>query len=595
MANTSIDLVGLDFNTIKTNLKTYLKNNTSFKDLDFEASNINVLLDVLSYNTYLNSFYTNMVASEMFIDTAQLRDSIVSHAKSLNYTPRSFVSAIADISLSITPSTSVSNVLIPKGTTFTSRVGSNTFSFSTDQNLVLNTSNNGTFSSNLSIYEGSYLTDSFVMNYSNTTQRFVLSNPTVDTSSISVTVIEDNGDTSLFYNKTDTLINLNSLSRIYFIEAAENQQYELRFGDNIFGRKPKDGSVIVAEYRTSSGELPNGASSFLNDGSIDGHSNVSITTINNASGGSINETIESIRYNAPRSFQSQGRAVTTSDYENLLVTNFPEIENITAYGGENLVPPQFGKVFISVDVKNADGTPENRIEAYRTFIKDKTPVSIEPIFVNPEFMYIDIVTSVNYNINLTSKLSNDIKTLVQSKISSFNTTYLNGFKKTFYFSKLVSEIDKADTSILSNFTQARAFKTLNPSLNTKQSFYVDFGFTFIQETGIDMTVEEVHYGHTITSSAFTYDGNRSIFVDDTNGKIFIASLTGGLAEIVKEIGTVDYINGIVTINNITISAYEGSGIKIYSKSKLNDITSSKNVILSINDQDVSVLVTPLKV
>jgi hypothetical protein len=291
MANTSIDLVGLDFQTIKTNLKTYLKNNTAFKDVDFEGSNINTLVDLLSYNTYLNSFYTNMVASEMFIDTAQLRDSVISHAKSLNYTPRSFVSATAEIGLTVTPSSPTTNIVIPKGTTFTSRVGSNTYTFSTSSNEVINTSNNGVFTANIMLYEGTYIADSFTMNYSNTSQRFVLSNPTIDTGSVSVTVIEDGGSTTLAYTKTETLIGLTSLTRAYFVEAAENQQYEVRFGDNVFGRKPRDGSVIVVEYRTSSGELPNGASTFLNDGNIDTHANVSISTISSATGGAINETI----------------------------------------------------------------------------------------------------------------------------------------------------------------------------------------------------------------------------------------------------------------------------------------------------------------
>ena len=394
MANTSIDLVGLDFQTIKTNLKTYLKNNTAFKDVDFEGSNINTLVDLLSYNTYLNSFYTNMVASEMFIDTAQLRDSVVSHAKSLNYTPRSFVSASAEIGLTVTPSSPTTNIVIPKGTTFTSRVGSNTYTFSTSSNEVINTSNNGVFTANVMLYEGTYIADSFTMNYSNTSQRFVISNPTIDTGSVSVTVIEDGGSTTLAYTKTETLIGLTSLTRAYFVEAAENQQYEVRFGDNVFGRKPRDGSVIVVEYRTSSGELPNGASTFLNDGNIDTHANVSITTISSATGGAINETIESIRYNAPRNFQVQGRAVTATDYETILKANFGDIQSISAYGGEDLVPPQFGKVFISVDVQNADGTPANRIKTFGDFIKDKTPLTVDVVFVDPQFMYVKIVSDI---------------------------------------------------------------------------------------------------------------------------------------------------------------------------------------------------------
>jgi hypothetical protein len=595
MANTSIDLVGLDFQTIKTNLKTYLKNNSAFKDVDFEGSNINTLIDLLSYNTYLNSFYTNMVASEMFIDTAQLRDSVVSHAKSLNYTPRSFVSASAEISLSITPSTPVTNVVIPKGTTFTSRVGSNTYTFSTAANEVLTNSNNGVFTTNLSIYEGSYVADSFTMNYSNTSQRFVISNPTIDNGSVSVSVIEDGGATTLSYTLTDTLIGVGQLSRVYFIEAAENQQYEIRFGDGVFGRKPKDSSVIIVEYRTSSGELPNGASTFLNDGNIDSHSNVAITTVSSAVGGDVNETIESIRYNAPRNFQVQGRAVTASDYETLLKSKFGDIQSISAYGGETLVPPQFGKVFISVDVMNADGTPQNRIKTFSDYIKDKTPLTVDVVFVDPAFMNVQVVTNVKYNTNATNQQSTDIKTAVLAKINNYNTQNLEGYKKTVFYSQLTREIDSADPSIVSNDTTIKAINTIVPATNINQSYEIVFGFPFEQETGVTLATQERHYGHTIQSSAFTYDGKRSILVDDTEGTVYVAKLTSGIVEITKAIGSVDYAEGIVSINNLNVSSFEGSGLKIYARSASKDFSSTKNVILSIKDEDISVTVTPVKI
>jgi hypothetical protein len=594
MANTSIDLVGLDFQTIKTNLKTYLKNNSAFKDVDFEGSNINTLVDLLSYNTYLNSFYTNMVASEMFIDTAQLRDSVISHAKSLNYTPRSFVSATAEIGLTVTPSSPTTNIVIPKGTTFTSRVGSNTYTFSTSSNEVINTSNNGVFTANIMLYEGTYIADSFTMNYSNTSQRFVMSNPTIDTGSVSVTVIEDGGSTTLAYTKTETLIGLTSLTRAYFVEAAENQQYEVRFGDNVFGRKPRDGSVIVVEYRTSSGELPNGASTFLNDGNIDSHANVSISTISSATGGAINETIESIRYNAPRNFQVQGRAVTATDYETILKANFGDIQSISAYGGEDLVPPQFGKVFISVDVQNADGTPANRIKTFSDFIKDKTPLTVDVVFVDPQFMYVKVVSDIKYNVNATTKLSSDIRTAVLSKISAHNTTNLEGFKKTIFYTKLTKDIDSADDSIVSNDTEIRAIKVITPSTNIDQSYDIIFGFSFQSETGVVLNTDEYHYGHTIQSSPFTYEGYRSILVDDTRGLVYVAKLTSGVVEIKKVVGAVDYTNGIVTIQNLNVSDYEGTGIKIYARSNAKDFSSTKNVILAIKDEDVTVTVTPVK-
>ena len=595
MANTSIDLVGLDFQTIKTNLKTYLKNNSSFKDVDFEGSNINTLIDLLSYNTYLNSFYTNMVASEMFIDTAQLRDSVVSHAKSLNYTPRSFVSASAEISISVTPSAPDTNVVIPKGTTFTSRVGSNTYTFSTSATEVINTSNNGVFTANLMLYEGTYIADSFTMNYSNTSQRFVLSNPTIDTSSISVTVIEDGGSSTLAYTKSDTLIGITSTTKSYFVEAAENQQYEIRFGDGVFGRKPKDGSVIVVEYRTSSGELPNGASTFLNDGNIDTHANVSIRTISSAAGGAINETVESIRYNAPRNFQVQGRAVTTSDYETILKSNFADIQSISAYGGETLEPPAFGKVYISVDIYNADGTPQNRINAFSNFIKDKTPVSIDVVFVEPQFMYAEITTNVKYNVNATSKLSGDIKSLVAAKISQFGLDNLDGFNKTLYYSKLTEAIDSADPSIISNNTDVTAVFYAPVTYGVESSFTLDYGFEILQETGVSLTTAEKHYGHNVTTSPFTYFGNRALIVDDSIGGLFVAKYVGSDVEVVKQVGNVDYNRGLITLNNIVVESTEHSiGLEFYVRSKDRDFSSTKNKILKIKEDEINVTVTPVK-
>jgi hypothetical protein len=444
------------------------------------------------------------------------------------------------------------------------------------------------------LYEGTYIADSFTMNYSNTSQRFVLSNPTIDTGSVSVTVIEDGGSTTLDYTKTETLIGLTSLTKAYFVEAAENQQYEVRFGDNVFGRKPKDGSVIVVEYRTSSGELPNGASTFLNDGNIDTHANVSIATISSAAGGAINETIESIRYNAPRNFQVQGRAVTATDYETILKANFGDIQSISAYGGEDLVPPQFGKVFISVNVQNAEGTPANRIKTFSDFIRDKTPLTVDVVFEDPQFMYVKVDSNVKYNVNATSKLSSDIRTAVLSKISSFNTTNLEGFKKTIFYSKLTKDIDSADDSIVSNDTEIRAIKIIEPTTNIDQSFEINFGFQLESETGVVLDTSEFHYGHTIQSSPFTFNGNRSILVDDTRGILFVARLSGGIVTIEKAVGVVDYLNGIVTIQNLSVSEYEGSGIKIYARSYTKDFSSNKNVILAIKNEDVTVTVTPVK-
>ena len=594
MANTNIDLVGLDFTSLKNNLKTFLKNNTQFKDLNYEGSNMSVLLDVLAYNTYLNAFYTNMVASEMFLDSAQLRDSVVSHAKELNYTPRSFVSAKATISVSITPSTNVSSVFIPKYTSFTSRVGSNTFTFVTKDSYIP-IANGASFVQTLDVFEGSIKNETFVVNYSNTSQRFVLSNPTVDTSSLDVTIYEDNGQTTLIYTQAATLYNIGSDSRVFFIQAAQNQQYEIIFGDGVFGRKPKDGSTIVAKYRACSGELPNGARIFNIDGPVDGHSNVSVTTVSESSGGMVSEPLESIRYNAPRSFQTQNRAVTAIDYETLLRTQFGEIQAISVFGGEESDPPQYGKVFVSVDVANADGAPDLRKKEYLDFIKDKTPLSMQVNFVDPVFLYASIDTTVQFDVNMTTKSTNDIETLVQAAISSFNTTKLSDFKKNLYYSQLTSAIDKADTSIIGNDTVVKLIARVSPRTNVSYPFSVSVNNKIVSEEGKKIELAEPHYGHGLTSSYFTFQGSRCSLVDDSLGNVFIALQEGETIRVISAIGTIDYEKGKMTINDtFLISAYEGNYIELIFKTSSKNIESKNNVILNIDSLDVNVTAIGIK-
>ncbi len=595
MANNSIDLVGLDFATLKNNLKTFLKNNTQFKDINFEGSNINVLLDLLAYNTYLNGFYTNMVASEMFLDTSQLRDSIVSHAKELNYTPRSFSSSKATITINITPTTSVGAISIPKYTTFTSRVGSNTYTFSTDDSLIITNSNNGVFSTTTDVYEGLIVSETFVMNQSNTSQRFVLSNPTIDVESINVNVYEDSGQTVIPYTKSQKLIGITSTSKVFFIQAAENNQYELVFGDGVFGRRPKDGSNIVVKYRASSGELPNGASIFTADGSIDGHSNVSVVTLSSASLGSVAETVESIRFNAPRNFQVQDRAVTASDYEVLLKTRYPEIQAISVYGGEDASPPQFGKVFISVDVANATGASLSSKLAYKEYILDKTPLSVDVDFVDLDFMYVQVTSDVQYNINTTVKTSADIRTLVQGAISSYNTTNLNDFKSTLYYSNLVKQIDQCDPSVVSNDTSVTAIRRINPALNQPVNVLVDFQNPLAINTTLRTQQTDQHYGHTITSTQFLYNNVYCILVDDALGNVFVSARSGDFITVLKQVGTVNYQNGLLQLNGLNIADYTGDSLKIFARTKSKNISCFRNTILIIDNNDVSVTVTGVKI
>jgi hypothetical protein len=594
MANTNFNLVGLDFNTLKDNLKSFLKNNTQFKDLDYEGSNINVLLDVLAYNTYLNGFYTNMVASEMFLDSAQLRDSVISHAKELNYIPRSFTSSKATITVAITPTAAVSSVLIPKYTSFTSRSGSNTYTFNTSSAIALNSSNSGVFSTTVDIHEGVIASETFVVNVSNTAQRYVLSNPTIDTSSLDVTLYEDNGATILTYTRADQLLSIKSSSKAFFLQGAENQQYEIVFGDGVFGRRPKDGSSIVIKYRVSSGELSNGCFEFTSDGAIDGHPSVLATTITSAQGGGVAETTEAIKFNAPRLFQAQNRAVTESDYEVLLLNQFSDIQAISAYGGEKAIPPQYGKVFISVDVADADGAPESRKSAFYDYIIQKTPATIAVEFIDPQFLYVKVNTTVLYDINNTVKTTADIETSVRAAISQYNNDSLANFKKTLYFSNLLEQIDSCDDSIISNDTTIYLVQRYLPQTNVPINFIINVGNQLQTETGLKIEVGEKHYGHTLSTSLFTYQNLSCVLVDDTQGIVYIAEKQSDKIQVIKSVGTIDYINGIVNITNIEIADYEGNYIEFIFETKSKNISGYNNAIIEIDPIDVTVSVQGVK-
>lgn len=594
MADSTVNLVGLDFDSIKDNLKSYLSRNDSpFKDYNFEGSNIGALLDVLAYNTYLNAFYLNMVASEMFLDTATLKDSVVSQAKELNYVPSSYTSAAADVSFVVDSGNSATGALvIPKGTTFTTVVGSNTFTFSTSETLTVSANSDGNFYVDTTIFEGAYTADAFVYTppaaSTGNKIRYVITNPRIDISSLTVSVIEDSGNTVLQYGRANSNLGLTSNSQVYFLQLAENDQYELTFGDGVLGRPPKAGASIVVDYRVSSGELPNGASTFDINGPISGLANISnITTVTPASGGSVSESIDSIKQNAPKSYQNQERAVTARDYEDILIQHFPEIQAISAYGGEEADPPVYGKVFIAVDVAGADGIPEGTKRRFYDYIKPKSPVSIDPVFISPEFMYVDVKALVRYNINNTSLKTSDIRTLVTSSISQYNLDSLNNFKKTLRYSRLINLIDNAHPSIISNDTTITPYKTYLPTLGVKNTATIKFGFEIDSTRNLSSShLQEETHG--ITSSRFVFGNRNCVLEDDGNGNINVSALIGDTHSVIETVGTIDYATGTITLSNFEVTSYSGDSIRIYAIPAERDITSSKNVVLSIRDADIVV-------
>lgn len=592
MATPSINLTTLDFDEIKASLKNYMRQQDRFNDIDFEGSNISVLLDVLAYNTYLNAFYLNMAVNEAFLDTALLRDSVVSHAKHLNYLPRSFRSARANIDIAITPTTSVQEVVVPFGTSFSTRVGSNTYNFYTADTIVINAPTNGTFlASNVAVYEGEYVSESYLVDYAQANQRFKITNPNVDTTSLIVTSIEDSGANVVTYTASRSLLGLDETSKSYFIQAAENDTYEIYFGDNILGRRPKDKSVVKLLYRVCNGQLPNGASKFNATGTIGGHANVSVTTQMSAMGGDINESIESIRFNAPRNFQVQERAVTTGDYKLLLQNEFSsDVQAINVYGGEEADPPQYGKVVIAVSVADSVALPTYKQDEMKAFLKTRTPLSIDPVFVTPEYMYLDVDVVARYNINTTILTPSDIRTVVLSSIANFNTNNLNDFDVQFRHSKLSATIDDSDTSIISNDLYVKPYRVFIPSLTQSNTFKIKF-FNKLRQLPASSRVHVYEDEHTIDTTLFTYNGRQCSIEDDGVGNLRIVQATGtSHVTILPKIGTVNYETGEIEISNLPITAYEGSGIKFYALTESKDIYAQKNIIMSIRASDISVTI-----
>lgn len=593
MANSSIILSSLDFDTHKNTLKAYLKSQDRFKDYDFEGSNMNVLLDLLSYNTFHNAFYLNMVGSEMFLDSAQLRDSVISHTKELNYLPKSFTSAkaIVDITVVSTDLTKQS-LIIPKGYTFTSPALNSNYTFTVQENIIItdyvidSVSGTITFTAkNVELYEGYYVTDTYTVSYDNP-QRYLISNPTVDISSIGVLVLEDAGSTTFTYTQAPSLFDLTPTSTVFFVQGAENNSYELEFGDGVSGRPPKNNSVISIEYRVTNGELPNGCNQFYPDGTIDGEANILLTCTSVAAGGSVSESLDSIKFNAPRHFTTQERAITTEDYQTLLNLNFPEINAVTAYGGEDLNPPQYGSVFVAIDLNDVDRLPDIKKTEYYTFLKSRSSVTIQPVFVDPERTYIGITSKISFNVNVTSLTSNDISTIVSSAIQKYSQTYLNNFNKTFRYSNLVESIDASQMSIVSNQTDFKVIKKFTVTAGIYNTFDVNFN--------IPLSIQYVNnIPYAISSTPVIFAGQQCVIRDNGAGVLNLVSVSTN--QVVTNVGTINYNTGLLQFSNILLDSYVGSFIKIYASSRDKDVTTINNVILSIQEEDIALTVEAVRI
>lgn len=590
---TKTPITELDFFAIKEQFKTYLRSQTAFKDYNFEGSNMSILLDVLAYNTFQNNFYTNMAISEMFLDTAQLKNSIVSHAKELNYLPKSSTSAKAVVRVTFTDTNGASTITIPKGTRFTSSIGGSSFNFVTAQNYLArktSISDNAVTATyvadQVEIFEGEIFTNFDKEGYfvEDSSFKCVLSSENVDITSVSVNTDDD--DVQYIY-KTD-IFGVGATDYVFYIEPYFDDRYAVVFGRNIFGIQPDPNAKIQIEYRVCNEDEPNGAFRFATTFKP----NARIETIQVASGGAKKESLESIRFFAPRSIQIQERAVTSSDYEILLKQKFNEINAVSVYGGEELEPPQFGKVAISVVLEGSNDLSNSRKNEFRRYLIDKTPLTIEPIFVSPEFMYVDVEANVYYSFKQTNKSEAELESLIRSSIATYNQVNLNTFGATLRTSKLIASIDDTDDAILSNSLNLRAIIEYSPPLLLKQNPTFKFGSALIKPYPYVNSIGFTDYKPSITSSAFSYNGVCALIQDNGSGTIQIISSDIVNTRVLNaNAGTVDYNTGIVRLVNFTTDGYSGSSIKIFARKKETDIISPKNRLLQLRDSDVKITFT----
>ena len=608
MANSSIDLTSLDFNTLKQNFVTYLQSQDTFKDYNFGASNISTLLDVMSYNTFMNSFYLNMVASEMFLDSAQKYNSVVSHAKELNYVPRSFKSSSANISFTIVTDRISNPFTIPKGTRFIGTNANGSYTFSATETTTFVSTTNTYSISGVSVSEGVYVNESFTIDTTQPTQTFLLSNPNIDTDSLTVSVYENNSTTPTIFTKAENLFGLNELSNIYFLQGAQSNQYEVVFGDGLFGRVPVNGATVITNYRVSAGTDADGVNRFnlVSDLTTSNYAQsitASVATTTSPSTKSSNsQPIESIRFEAPRYFATQQRAVTNDDYASLIMSNFTQIEGVNVYGGELLTPKQYGAVALCLKPFGTLTAPNFLKNEITNYLVNYIALPNRVVITDPQYIYCFVDTTVQYDPSLTTKSISALKTIVNQIIYNFSANNLQLFNKDFRYSKFTAAIDNSDTSFTSNDTKVKVIKRITPLLNYSSTFQIEFNNPTEQEDrnklvgyngGIPFYDEPV-----ITSSGFTYvDENgvswtNSYLRDDNYGTIVVYTNLNNIFTILNNsIGTVDYKTGLVNLTNLTTSYY-GNYISIYMSTANKDILINRDKILVIDLNDVSINIIP---
>jgi hypothetical protein len=609
-----VNFSNVDFDQIKESIKDYLRANSNFTDYDFEGSNLSTIIDTLAYNTYINSYNANMVTNEIFIDSATLRNNIVSLARNIGYVPRSRKASVANISFTVNASNTTAVTLTLKAgiVAITNRqFGTQSYIFSIPSDITVPVKSNGVAEfKNIDIYQGTYVTQNFTVSSQTPNQKFILTNSGIDTSLISVIVKESQQSTvSRKYNQFDSLVSVTSTSPIYFLQESDGERYELLFGDGIFGQKLQEPNYITASYIITNGEDGNGISGFSFAGQIaDNNGNpitsgISLLSTNTASkGGSDIESVESVRKYSTQIYSSQYRAVTAADFEAIVPQIYPETESVTAFGGEDLVPPVYGKVFVSIKPYNGVYLSSEVKRNIQLDLRKYTVAGIVSEIVDLKYLYVETNSSVYYNTNL-APTPQYVKSIVTNNINNYaDSTQLNKFGARFKFSKFQKVIDESHESITSNITTVDMRRDLGAKLNQFAEYEICYGNRFyVKNHGHRPVFNSQTLGFNIKSSGFKISGvNDTVYLGDVansdllTGEVFLFKLLSPTEYVVvrNNVGIVDYIKGEIRLNPIKILSTEvNRGVPIVEISATpysNDVIGLQDLYLQLDPSNTVV-------
>ena len=585
----------LDFDGIKVNLKRFLSNQSQFKDYDFEGSGMAVLMDLLAYNTHYLAYNANVAANEMFIDTADMRNSIVSLAKALGYTPNSATAPYADINVVINDATG-STLVMSAGTQFTTTVNDISYNFVTIGSNTISPIDNVYTFSNLKIYEGTYVTYQYTYDSTDVDQRFLIQSASADVTTLTVQVQNSSTDTVInTYTKATSITELDSTSKVYFLQEAEDGKFEVYFGDGVTGKALTNGNIIILKYVVTNKTAANGASSFSLSGNIGGFSNVTLTINSNAANGAEPETNQSIKFNAPKSYAAQDRAVTVEDYKAKVKELYANTQSISAWGGEDAETPFYGRVYISINPKSGSTLTQTTKNSIIDSLKRYSVASVTPVIVDPETTNIILTSTVKYDKTATSKTADTLKSETIEDLTAYNSNTLQSFDSMLRHSKLIEIIDDVDTSILSNITTLKIRKSFTPTIGSSTNYTVSFSNALYNP----------HSGHNasaggiLVSSGFKIgsSANEYFFDDDGAGNIRRYYLVGDVRTYAdNSAGTIDYATGAIAVNALNISSISNirglasTVVELTVTPNSNDIVPLRNQILNIDVANSSITV-----